>query len=199
VGYHSMMEPRDYENREVSDIVDRERPAKGAAFSADRNYRYHLWRLDGGGCDRAHHVMFIGLNPSTADEKTDDTTIRKCLGFARRWGWRGVHMLNLFALVATQPAKLLTVEAPICEPGVINKTDNLLGYYGQRCGRVVVCWGSMTASHRKLLQFDQRVAAVMDLLPKHVYCLGKTADGSPRHPSRLAYSTPLELFLNPSG
>ena len=82
---------------------------KGAQFSPCKKYRYALWRTwnqDDG------HVMFIGLNPSTADEFTDDPTERRCMGFARRWGFGGIYMMNLFAFRATNPLDLLFQHDP---------------------------------------------------------------------------------------
>src|SRR5688572_12557148 len=75
-------------------------PGSGARFSECGTYRYVLWRqwneVNG-------DVAFVGLNPSTADDEKDDPTIRRCIGFAKRWGYGGVVMLNLFAYRATRP------------------------------------------------------------------------------------------------
>lgn len=170
-------------------LLKKSKPATGAVFSDDRTYRYHLWRTENN--IRREHVMFIGLNPSTADETEDDMTIKKCLGFAKQWGFKGIHMLNLFAHRATQPDDLLLTEEPI---GNVTRNDNLVAYYGQRCGKVVVCWGAVSAKLQQALNWDERVATVLDLIDQPIYCLGKTADGSPRHPSRIAYATPLEVY-----
>lgn len=51
--------------------------------------------------------MFVGLNPSTADETEDDQTIRRCVGFAMDWGYGGLCMGNLFAIRATKPKNML--------------------------------------------------------------------------------------------
>ncbi|TMF61888.1 MAG: DUF1643 domain-containing protein, partial [Chloroflexi bacterium] len=67
---------------------------RGATFSADRRYRYRLWRR----WDGARPVVaFVMLNPSTADARRDDPTIRRCIGFAKSWGFGGVEVVNLFA------------------------------------------------------------------------------------------------------
>jgi len=173
-------------------LMKKSQPSKGAVLSEDRLYRYHLWRTENN--IRREHVLFIGLNPSTADETEDDMTIKKCLGFAKLWGFKGIHMLNLYAFRATLPEDLVRAKAPIHEPGPSDKTTNLLAYYGQRCGKVVACWGSVAKKHREALKWDERIAAVFDLIDQPIYCLGKTGDGSPRHPSRIAYSTPLEVY-----
>jgi hypothetical protein len=74
----------------------------GATFSKDRRYRYRLWRSWG---DPELRCVFVGLNPSTADESNDDPTIRKCVGFAKLWGFGAVDVVNLFAFRSTDPAR----------------------------------------------------------------------------------------------
>src|SRR4051812_29172166 len=74
----------------------------GAELSPCRRYRYELWRK----WDEGEVCCFIGLNPSTADETTDDATIRKCRKYAKRWGFAGMLMLNVFAFRATNPADM---------------------------------------------------------------------------------------------
>ena len=81
-------------------------------FSSCRTYRYVLWReLDAA---NPRYALFIGLNPSTADEVADDPTIRRCKDFARRWGYGAVCVANLFAYRATKPAKLKAALACKC-------------------------------------------------------------------------------------
>ncbi len=69
-----------------------------AKLSDCRIYRYALWRIWD---DAKPLVMFIGLNPSTADETEDDPTIRRCISFAQNWGYGGLYMANLFVFRAT--------------------------------------------------------------------------------------------------
>ena len=71
--------------------------ANGAAFSVCRTWRYALWRRWNVGlsCDM---VAFVGLNPSYADESINDPTIRRCINFAKDWGFEGIYMLNAYAL-----------------------------------------------------------------------------------------------------
>jgi len=77
----------------------------GAGFSECRAYRYALWRRwDWQGY--ANQVMFVGLNPSTADETEDDPTIRRCIRFAKDWGCGSLLMLNAYAWRATKPRDL---------------------------------------------------------------------------------------------
>jgi hypothetical protein len=82
----------------------------GADFSPCRTWRYKLsrrWSLTG------PMIAFVGLNPSTADEIDDDPTVRRCIGFARRWGFSGMYMLNVFAYRSTNPRELRTATDPV--------------------------------------------------------------------------------------
>jgi len=86
-----------------------------ALFSTCRTYRYALYRQ----LDQANQttVAFIGLNPSTADETKDDPTIRRCVGFARSWGFGFLLMQNLFAFRATDPRVMKAADDPTVPSG----------------------------------------------------------------------------------
>lgn len=172
---------------------------KGARFAPlleggeDRSYRKVLWRgwhprvKDLTGTPIKKYVLFVGLNPSIADDVTDDMTIKKCVGFAKQWGYQGIYMLNLYSYIATVPQNLLDVIDPIGNPA----NDHLIGYYAERCGRVVACWGDLPARLSREIGLSNRVLAVRGLLGHNVVCLGHTQSGAPRHPSRIAYDTKL--------
>ena len=83
---------------------------RSAAFSPCRRYRYCLSRVWN---PKLPSVMFVGLNPSTADEQEDDPTVRRCIGFARNWNFGGLILVNLFAYRSTDPADLLRVDDPV--------------------------------------------------------------------------------------
>src|SRR5574343_75725 len=135
-------------------------------LSPDRAYRYTLWRewLIGDGT-----VMFIGLNPSTADERCNDPTIRRCISFAQAWGYRALCMTNLFALRATDPNVMLRSTDPI---GPDN--DKHLLECGNDADLIVAAWGI----HGTYLNRDREVRAMFPML----HCLGTTSLGQPRHP-----------------
>ena len=83
-----------------------------AEISRDGVYRYRLtrrWETD----DRASMLRWIMLNPSTADASLDDPTIRRCMGFARAWGYGGIVVHNLYALRATDPRQLRDHPDPV--------------------------------------------------------------------------------------
>lgn len=149
-----------------------------AIFSPCRTYRYVLWRW---WQQNLPAILFIGLNPSTADEQNDDPTIRRCVGFARSWGYGGVCMVNLFAFRATQPADLKKAVDPV---GVEN--DTWLMKMAQETTLIVACWGI----HGGYLKRDQ---VVCQHFP-HLFCFGSTKHGHPRHPLYIRRDCPLESF-----
>src|SRR5216683_1489647 len=71
----------------LNDFIDWRLPS-GATFSECRRYRHTLWRTTGD-CQFGNERIccIIMLNPSTADQSTDDPTIRRCRGFARDWAY----------------------------------------------------------------------------------------------------------------
>ena len=83
---------------------------QGAQFTEDRQYRYALWRIWN---EDKPLVMFIGLNPSTANEYKNDPTIRRVMRYAADWGYGGVYMMNLFAWVTPYPKELEKARIPL--------------------------------------------------------------------------------------
>ena len=136
-----------------------------AAITDCGRYRYALGRH----WDEAlPPVVFIGLNPSTADAEQDDPTIRRCIGFAKAWGFGGLVMLNLFAYRATQPADMMAAADPVGP-----QSDHYLTTLASRA-TVVAAWGANGT-------FRQRGEAVRAMLPRLHY-LRLTKGGQPQHP-----------------
>jgi len=155
----------------------------GAVFSKDRAYRYRLWRTLRLGPKR---VLFIMLNPSKAGAHESDMTVMKCVGFAERYGFDFVDVVNLYAFIATDPKQLWQAKEPIGP-----RNDEAIRYSLNRCAftpGTVVCaaWGNSIADEE-----DPRVRAVLRFARaagiKEIQCLGETAHGCPRHPSRIGY------------
>ena len=142
-----------------------------ALLSPCRRYRYALWRRWGEGPP----AMFIGLNPSTADETADDPTIRRCIAFARSWGHGALCMANLFAYRATRPADMLAQDDPVGP-----ENDAHLQKLAAEAGVVVAAWG-VHGTHRG------RHNVVRAMLPALHY-LRLTKDGHPGHPLYLPAS-----------
>jgi hypothetical protein len=113
--------------------------------------------------------MFVGLNPSTADEKTDDPTLRRCIDYASAWGFGGVCMTNLFAFRATKPADMKAAADPVGP-----QNDRHLRRVAKRAGVVVAAWGA----HGRYLGRDLKVFAIL----RSLHYLKFTKRGLPRHP-----------------
>ncbi|NMC06088.1 MAG: DUF1643 domain-containing protein [Candidatus Lokiarchaeota archaeon] len=140
--------------------------ASSATFSDDMQYRYTLERIlkqCGGRC------VFIGLNPSTADELKNDPTVARCINYARAWGYGEFVMLNAFALRSTDPAALRSCDDPV---GAEN--DAYIKAEVGKASIVVAAWGT----HARLLG---RHEALLAMLPA-LHCLGTTKEGYPKHP-----------------
>lgn len=151
----------------------------GATLDPTGRYRYLLWRRIGHGEAR---VGFCMLNPSTADAAADDPTIRKCCGFAARWGFDIIEVVNLFAWRATDPRELKIRTAARVGP---ENDQHLLECVGRI--RMLVCaWGNPG-------ELAGRGRAVLRLLgDRPVYHLGLNGNGHPKHPLYRPYETPLE-------
>jgi hypothetical protein len=159
----------------------------GANLSADRVYRFSLWRQwDADSIPR--RMVVIGLNPSTADEFTNDPTIRRCIGFAQREGCSGLVMLNLFAYRATDPRTMLEARArgvDIVGPRNDEEIRNHTRQPSVGFAPLVVCaWGAV---HPSLRARAQEVRAIVS----PAWCLGTSKEGHPRHPLYLRADTPL--------
>lgn len=161
----------------------------GAAFSTDRRYRYRLWRVWG---DPSRRVVFVGINPSDADEHDNDQTISKGIGFGQRWGFGALDMINPFALVSTDQRGLIDVDDPIGP-----ENDQYVATVLARASRVVWAWGGgKTAAVTRLLQARLASPAWAELVRSATCehgCLGRTNDGQPRHPLMLPYATAFEV------
>lgn len=161
-----------------------------AHFSPDRRYRYWLTRTWD---DSLPLLCTIGLNPSTADETTNDATIRKDIGFATRLGFGGVLKLNIGAFRATDPKNWRTAHDPFGEE---NAPEDLIDYLARfRPGKIVACWGKSGGTLGRERGF--RIAALFAAEPGEAFdlwCFGKNSDGTPRHTLMLPYSTKLEPF-----
>lgn len=172
----------------------------GADISACGKYRYLLWREWRGTHDRKHWhwfgvkdgtgaeigrpkaVIFVMLNPSTADGSVDDPTIRKCVGFAKRWNYERIEVMNLFAYRATNSSALLRLghnenpEGPRNSEVFERLTESDVG--------IVICaWG---ANGTHLGQDETILGWIGD---KPTYALRLTKDGCPWHPLYTPYET----------
>lgn len=137
-----------------------------AKLSECRKYRFALWRTWD---DSKPYVMFVGLNPSTADETTDDPTLTRCINYAKSWGFGGVCMANIFAYRATEPNDMKAATDPIG-----SENNDWLKKLSNEAGMVVAAWGNDGS-------YLGRSQQVKDLLP-NLHCLKLNKSGEPAHP-----------------
>jgi hypothetical protein len=150
---------------------------QGAEFSPCRRYRYSLWRVWE---PKKRRVAFIGVNPSTADEKTNDATIIRCINFAKAWGYGGLWMINLFAYRATKPKEMKLASDPVG-----GENDGYLIDVGRSAQLVVLAWG-VHGAHRGR---GREVIALLRWTEIPFMCLGVTKGGHPKHPLMLRKDT----------
>lgn len=141
-----------------------------AEFSPCRTWRYVLRRrwAPGGA------VGFILLNPSTADETQNDPTIRRCIGYAKAWGFGALVLGNLFAYRATDPAVMRVAADPV-GPGN-NEALRLICREAE--GRVICGWGADGV----FMDRGKHVATLLRDAGATPQALALTASGQPRHP-----------------
>lgn len=143
-----------------------------AVFSKCRRYRYELGRLTGGDM-KAGACLFVMLNPSTADAFQLDPTVRRCLGYATRWGYGSLLVANLFAWRSTDPRALELADDPIGP-----ENDEAIVRLARSAARVVCAWGTWG-------EFEDRGDYVLARLRREgvaLHALGFTKDGHPKHP-----------------
>ena len=150
----------------------------GDTFSDCRSYRYKLWRLNQPA--RSLPVAFLMLNPSTATATQNDPTVARCERRAAMLGFDGFFIINIFALVSTDPRELYLHPDPV---GPDN--DQHIQAVGDQCGVIICAWGHHGG-------YRERGAQILDSFAKRnltrkLWCLGLNADGSPAHPLYLPY------------
>ena len=160
---------------------------RGAELSPCGRYRTLLWRR----WDKSKpRLVFIMLNPSTADAEVDDATIRLCMGRARRMGCGGIRVANLFTLRATDPRQLKVARDPVGPGADQALVSSIVGLPRM----VIAAWGDggaylgREAEALSILCWDYAVP---------LYCLGLTNAGHPKHPLRIPYSVEPVLWKAP--
>lgn len=170
---------------------------RGAEFSLDRQYRYRLWHC----WERGRILLWLMLNPSTANETDLDPTLRRCEGFARTLGFGSIVVVNLFAVVSADPKVLLTHPDAVGDGRLRVTTEHRsvtnTGVIRDevRNANMLICgWGAFPEA-RDRARF---VASMLRDNRVQMYCLGTTKDGHPRHPLYLRADTkPIPYEVKP--
>ncbi|MEK6847490.1 MAG: DUF1643 domain-containing protein [Nanoarchaeota archaeon] len=149
-----------------------------ARFSDCEKYRYTLNRTWD---DSKGKILFIGLNPSTADEIKNDPTVTRMINFARKWGYGSVTICNLFSFRATFPDDLKKAPDPVG-----TETDFWLQHELVNAEKIIAAWGNHGA-------FNSRSQQVSKILPKNkTHVFGITKLNEPKHILYLSNSSTLK-------
>lgn len=170
-----------------------------AVFAGSKNnpraYRYLLtreWKTD---TEKPNLACFIMQNPSTGDEYVDDPAIDECIKLVRKWdhddklSHDGIAVVNLYACVGSDSAKLDQLEDPIGPENDRYLKEAIKQYTDS----IIIAWGDGTGN---LPELAKRRRAVRAMLPKNgIYCLGTTENGQPRYPKPRFKSANTELHV----
>ncbi len=163
--------------------------SRGAIISSCGQFRYHLhrqwdvWKSQ---------MLFVMLNPSTADADQDDATIRRCVNFAAAHGHGSIEVVNLFAYRATDPAELRRAGFPV-GPATDDWITAAAEQASESGGSVCVAWGAH-AAHEKANARVQQVMPLLRAAGVEPQCLRITRSGYPQHPLMLPSSCRLMPF-----
>lgn len=155
---------------------------RDARLSDCGKYRYLLrrtWDHD------KPRILFVMLNPSTADAEVDDATIRSCIRLSKSWGYGSFEVINLFGFRATDPKDMADAEHPV---GPDN--DRIAAAAIQRCDMAVCAWGAHWMAETRAREMVRLITAKRPV----AYCLGTTKSGAPKHPLYIKSGTPLQIY-----
>jgi len=161
-------------------------PGDDATFSPDGAYRYTLTRWWD---PETPQIAWIMLNPSTANGSENDPTLRRVVDFSKRWGYGGLIVVNLFALVSTDPTVLAT------HPDPIGPANDAALYGAIRGLTAIAAWGASVP--QKWRHRPRAVRAHLHQQRIALHHLGLTKDGHPRHPLYLPSDTLPTLWTSP--
>jgi len=137
-----------------------------AVFSSCGRHRYDwYYRWADGPC-----VMFIGLNPSRANGHLTDATVKRCIAYAKRWGFGAVRIVNLFSWIDTNTAAMKLAAEPVGP-----RNDRHIKARAADADLIVAVWGT----HGSHLGRD---LVVKRILKGRLQALAINKDGSPSHP-----------------
>ena len=158
---------------------------RSASFDPTGRYRYSLGRR----WSAAPTLAIIMLNPSQADSRADDPTVRRCLGLAQGWGFGAIAVVNLFAYRSPQPWALRQAIDPV-GPG----NDTALLTAAETAAQILLAWGNWGS----LLGRDRAVLTLLAPVQAKCHCLGHNRTGQPRHPLYVPRASALQPWRTPA-
>lgn len=157
--------------------------ARRAWLSPCGSYR---WTLERSWASGKGHVLFIGLNPSTADHQVDDPTVRRWMHFASYWGFGGFVAVNLYPYRSSNPAELRRwanweANGPDWYArDAMQDNVSVIRTEAARASLIVPCWGAIAWDEGWMEYVVEEIFCSTNLA--EIHCLGETASGAPMHP-----------------
>lgn len=137
-------------------------------------HRYALWRnWETPLAPAPKRILWICLNPSTADERKLDPSVRRMVRFSEAWGYGGMYLVNLFAYRSPYPEALGDTDDPV---GSWN--DRITADLAERCDAVLCAWGTLGVMQAR----DRVVLDILERTQAPRFCLERTKFGHPKHP-----------------
>lgn len=156
-----------------------------AVIDKTRQYRYLLRReLQEPGTGQPSTCTFIMLNPSTADETTDDRTITRCKAFAQACGCTTLDVVNLSPFRSSTRNDL---RGHVLTQEIIETNVRYVRGAVERSCCLIAAWGGFNL---KAVSGADAVLDVLADLDKPIYALRLTKKGAPCHPVRLPGNIP---------
>jgi hypothetical protein len=155
-----------------------------AVFSDCRRYRYRLSIMRQAG----PRVLWVLLNPSTADEHVDDPTVRRCQIWAEAWGYAGAEIANIFAWRDTDPRGMRAASDPVGP----DNDGHLLE--AAACAGLIICGWGVHGAH---LGRGDYVAGLLRSAGHTLHALRITQGGHPQHPLYLPSAIKPVLWPHP--
>ncbi len=168
-----------------------------AFFSLSRKYRYRLTRKLS---ESNKRIIFIGLNPSTANAENNDSTLRRLINFSNSWGYGSLVVINLFARVSISPKFLKSSSNPIGHHNNFELKSKIIGWSQDEFSDLWLGWGahgSFMKRDREILKEVRKFSLKkIENFPKAKMplAIGLTKSGSPRHPLYMHSSSYLTAF-----
>tara|TARA_B100000686_G_C16802696_1_gene987323 strand:+ start:3537 stop:3995 length:459 start_codon:yes stop_codon:yes gene_type:complete len=150
---------------------------KKALLSRDKKYRYSLTRIWD---DSQKKILFIMLNPSSADSQNDDPTIRRLISFTKKWGFGGFWVCNLYPYRTSSIKELYKSLSSMQNKNKIQIKNHIL-----KTNLIVYAWGN-TEKEPNWLKKNV----------KKPFCIDKNINGSPKHPLYISSNKKLIYYRN---
>ena len=163
-----------------------------AIISECEKYRYALTRSNSNPSDSQwSSIVFLMLNPSTADDVKPDPTVTRLKGFIDAWGVNGLIVVNLFAFRASKPKVMLAAHKEGID--IIGPKND--AFIRELCAfkNVVCAWGANAHAQDRV----EHVLKLLDEVGAQTWCMGVNDDGSPKHPLYLKGDTQLQPYPAP--